>query len=48
MTLAGVVPLGGFTASQVLPLITLVVNGTAEPVLLRTETLCEEGKVPPC
>jgi hypothetical protein len=48
VTVPGVVPLAGLAESQELPLVTLTVNPTADPVLLRTETLCEEGVVPPC
>ena len=46
VTVPGVVPLAGLAESQELPLVTATVNPTADPVLLRTERLCEEGRVP--
>jgi hypothetical protein len=47
VTVPGVVPLAGLAESQELPLVTLVVNFMADPVLLLTERLCDEGTVPP-
>lgn len=49
VTLAGVVPAVGLAESQDPPLLvlTVVVNPTADPVVLRTVTLWEEGGVPP-
>lgn len=48
MTLAGVVPLAGLAVSHAPPLDLLTVNPTAEPVLVRTERVCEEDVVLPC